>query len=153
MNIFYIKNNCLEATKKALQVLMYEHFEALGRPKSEEHIAKAIDLALQASSNAAFLAIGKTATELFGCCFFNVCYGIGSGGKYIWFNDIYVKADFRKKGYAAILVDGLLKWAKENECVYIAACRDNDNMASKALFEKMDFEQSGMIWLDKGIGI
>jgi GNAT superfamily N-acetyltransferase len=151
MEIFYIKKDCSEATRKALQVLMYEHFEALGRPKSEKHIKKAVDLALQADSNASFLAIGKTAEELVGCCFFNVCYGIGSGGRYIWFNDIYVKAGFRKKGYAALLVNALLKWAKKNECVYIAACRDDDNMASKALFDKMDFEQSNMIWLDKGI--
>ena len=151
MNIFYIKKDCSEATKKALQALMYEHFVALNMPKSEEHIAKAIDLALQEASNAAFLAIGKTVTELIGCCFFNVCYGIGSGGKYNWFNDIYVKADFRKKGYATLLVNALLTWAKENECVYIAACRDADNMVSKTLFQKMDFEQGEIIWLDKAV--
>lgn len=124
--------------------------KAIGDNKSKSHIRTALDISLRKhSSSHTLLALDEN--KPIGLCFFNVCIGIQSGGKYIWLNEIFVTQKHRNAGVAKALLDSVEKFAIKNKCVYILAQRDPGNLLSGKLFTSVGFEQSKVMWISKKI--
>lgn len=146
---FYIEKQCPESTKNSLKNLFVDHFKHLQSPKSDQHIAKALDMVFEPHSPAHIIGIQNEVGSLAGFCFFNVGVGVGSGGKYIWLNDIHIQKEERGKGFGSELLQFFLRWAKANNCVYIAAMIHDWNTHSQNLFKKMGFDMTQTIfWVD-----
>lgn len=123
---------------------------AIGDKKSKSDIQAALDISLRKNSNSHTLVVLDEEKPI-GLCFFNICTGIQSGGKYIWINEIFVVKEHRKAGIAKEMIDVLEKFAAKNKCVYILAQRDIGNLLSAKLFESVGFEQSKVIWISKKV--
>ncbi|MBP7901676.1 MAG: GNAT family N-acetyltransferase [Spirochaetes bacterium] len=56
-----------------------------------------------------------------------------------YLNDLFVSADFRKKGIAEALINKSIEFAKENSAARITLCTQIDNDAAKNLYNKCGF--------------
>ncbi len=78
--------------------LLYLQMKAIGDKKSRSHIETALKISLSSSNTHTLIAVQDK--KIVGICFFNVCVGIQSGGKYIWINEIFVLENYRNSGIA-----------------------------------------------------
>ena len=98
-----------------------------------------------------FIGITKE-KKMAGMTYFNVGTGYSCGGDYLWLNSIYIRPEEQKKGYGTMLLNAVEKWAKENKITLFVSSRDKDNDKSKKLFNRLEFKQSEMIWMNKIVG-
>ena len=150
VKIIELKSSSSSGMFKDAVDLLFHQMKSIGDKKSRKHIIKALEISLTKNSGShTFLAL--KGNEVIGLCFFNVCVGIQSGGKYIWINEIFVSQKHRNAGVAKALLDSVEKFAIKNKCVYILAQRDPGNLLSGKLFTSVGFEQSKVMWISKKI--
>ena len=56
-----------------------------------------------------------------------------------YLNDLFVSADFRRKGIAEALINKSIEFAKENSAARITLCTQIENEAAKYLYNKCGF--------------
>lgn len=56
-----------------------------------------------------------------------------------YLNDLFVSADFRRKGIAEVLINKSIDFAKENSAARITLCTQIENDAAKNLYNKCGF--------------
>src|SRR5690606_1674353 len=108
--------------------LLYLQMKSIGDKKSRTHIKTALEITLNSRKTHTLIAVQDK--KIVGICFFNVCVGIQSGGKYLWINEIFVLENYRNSGIAKSLLESLEKYSLKNKSLYILAQRDPDNLLS-----------------------
>ncbi len=110
--------------------LLQAQMDYIGSPKTPEQIMKTIYMTFE-SDNSKLMVISEYG-HVIGFCFFNVCIGMESAGKYIWLNEMHIHKNYRSKGYGAILFDEMKKWCLENNIVRIMGIvEENEKRTAK----------------------
>ncbi|BCR36751.1 GNAT family N-acetyltransferase [Mariniplasma anaerobium] len=97
----------------------------------------------------AILEVCYEEEEPVGFIFGNICSGIESGKDYFWINEIHVKEEFRRKKIGSLMIKYIENWLKDKDIEYVAAMTSRENEASKRMFDKMKFDESDVVWIDK----
>ncbi len=118
--------------------LLKDQMDYIGSPKTNEQLLKTIKLAFK-NENTHLMALDDNG-HIVGFCFFNVCIGMESAGKYIWLNEMHIHKHYRSKGYGAILFTELQKWALENDVVRLMGMMDESEKRTINFYKKMDSE-------------
>ena len=78
--------------------------------------------------------------HVIGFAFFNICVGMESAGKYLWFNEMHIHENYRSKGYGAILFQEMKKWCEENNVVRIMGMCDESEVRTANFYRKQGAE-------------
>lgn len=130
--------------------LFQKQMEEIGTPKSLEHIQRAVANIFQ-KSRQAVVFVGYDENVPVAFAFGNIGVGLQSGGDYFWLNELYVEADYRRQGYATVLLARVGKWLKEKGIHYIACVTGRQNTSAQRLYQKNGFETEELVWVEKTI--
>ncbi len=102
---------------------------------------------LIASNRAAvFLAFDEGMAIGFAQCQLRTDYVEGTNSKVVgYLEGLYVKPDYRKKGYAKLLVEQCEQWAKTKGCTEFASDCELENEQSLAVHLKLGFKEANRI--------
>ncbi len=128
--------------------LMWHQRQATKSPRDLDHIQKATELAIRNETPARCFVAAQGEQLLVGALISNIGVGIQTGGYYLWINDIHIMESHRNMGIGTKLLQFVTNWARENDCLYMAASRDTDNLASQQLFANAGWQQNEMTWMD-----
>ena len=91
--------------------------EFLGERKTRKDVKSVVEASLKKGSSAFIFLLYTGDKKPAGVCFFNVCLGVQSGGRYIWINEIFVKEEYRGIGYGKAMLEYLENFAKRKKYV------------------------------------
>jgi len=145
-----IKNISDRFLIEKLQKIVEKQMAFIGSQHNSEKMYSAIENALK-NSRAMFFVSVNEGDEYTGFAFCNICSGLETGADYLWLNEIYVEAEYRRRRIASGIIEFIEKWAVENKIKYIATMTSRNNEKSKGLFNSMKYESEDIIWIDKHI--
>jgi len=129
--------------------LIRSQMEAIGVPKSSEHVSRALLNAFQPGSRAVlFVGYGESGRPT-AFAFGNAAAGLEAGADYFWLNELYVDPACRRQGYAEAMLANIENWLKQREIRYIALATGENNIAAQKLYAKNGYDVDGIIWVDK----
>lgn len=133
-----------------LIALSDEFLESLGNSKSRTAVEKREILwrMVEAPQTVLLMMTGGDECPI-GLCYYNRGTGYACGGDYIWINGVYVREEFRGRGFGPAILRYVENDALERGAKLIITTRDLDNQKSKRIFEKESFVQTEQIVMTK----
>ncbi len=122
-----------------MALLVKEQMNHIGTNRTVSEISMILMTALNSESNARLLAL-EVDDEYVGFTFFNESWGIETGGKYIWLNEIHISKNHRSMGYGTKLLDELKKYCEENHILKILGAVFGDDEGLQQFYFANDFE-------------
>ncbi|MEM7387640.1 MAG: GNAT family N-acetyltransferase, partial [Verrucomicrobiota bacterium] len=86
-----------------------------------------------------------------GLAYFNVGNGFSCGGRYLWINALYVDEPHRGKGLGSVLLQAIEAYGIDIGAHLIMSTRDRENVASEAVFSRLDYTETLLPVIEKRI--
>ena len=123
----------------------------IGADNNPARINSAIKNALEKNKRAIFFVKINEDGNYCAFAFGNTCSGLESGADYFWINELYVEPEYRGKKIATEIMTYIEDWSKRNGIKYIATMTGESNEKAKGLYEKLGYDLSCPVWVDKVI--
>ncbi len=130
--------------------LIKEQMKVIKSKKSENEIEESLKNALM-NDKRSYLIVCYQTDEPIGFIFGNISSGLESGKDYFWINEIHVKKDSRRKKLASGMIKYLEQWLDGKGIQHVLTMTSKKNIASKELFDRLEYDESEVIWIDKYI--
>ncbi len=88
--------------------------------------------------------------EIVGFAFFNIGFGLETGGEYLWLNELHIIKEHRSKGYGAMIMNHLSGYCEENKIKKILGLVSKNNQAMD-YYMKHSFTLKDYYLFDKNI--
>ncbi len=144
MNIVRIQKSNLKKHLDDLVRLNDEFLESLGRVRERTLLEKQRIIESMVSlgtSTVLLIALDEDGNAI-GVSYYNFGSGYSCGGKYLWLNCIYIRSNWKKKGYGLRLLRHIEEDGRQEGIKLFTCGRDVGNEASMRLFESAGFQQT-----------
>lgn len=130
--------------------LLRGYCDEVGTPLSDDHLLSALE-PLIADESLGDLFVAEQAGELIGYVLITWGWGIESGGREALVDEMYVDGPWRSQGVGTLLMTHAIARAKELDVKVVFLETELDNPESRALYERLGFENETSIWMSRVI--
>lgn len=130
--------------------LLRGYCEEVETPLSDDHLLSALE-PLIADESLGDLFVAEQAGELIGYVVITWGWGIESGGREALVDEMYVDGPWRSQGVGTLLMTHAISRAKELDVKVVFLETELDNPESRALYERLGFENETSIWMSRAI--
>lgn len=149
MKVIELHTDSPREQKQGFMDLNAEFNAIYGRKSSQAKLESSLNNLLTSDVGAhGWLALDEEGVPV-AMCYFNLGASMVSGGNYLWLNGIHVTESARRKGYGTELLGHLVDWARGKGLMLIVCLRDEKNVRSRALFDRLGFEYEDTVIMDK----